>query len=673
MDETDASNQDYVPLLSPDEHFEDAFDQGFWKLVHKRYKEKAESVKKKRTDGVVGTKSGRLWSKSLDEIRAERIKEKHSGSGKDAVVAMMKDWVRIFKEKTPNEELEKLLPNFQNQLARLASVLIDKECEANDCAKHEKHKCKYGGLNPYIFTDPEDGTKKTLLHIAAEENLYILTLELVNRFSGLLYVNTLSGRDIKRLPVELALQNDSDDVASSIIKKMRHERVRLLFEFDEMEKRCRFSFKNIINKPNMKKTVVAVLDSLVSPDWPYIPVEMPGEEESEWSTVPDVPIRYHFFYRILDGDDEGRPAYHKNFNYRSDSCFKLLLQSPHKETIMHHPVIRVLANSKWDNFGKIRIKFYAFLFVLYLLALSIGLLGAVNSKNPLLYKTSFDYFRGFCEGVTLLGAMVYLLLEIVQLSKERFYYFHDVHNFSDVCGVLLIFAVVPLRCFKLDSQWNVAAFAYLVNFFRMFKYFPAWKFVGLYSKVLAQMFLYDFTKFAVVYLFVMLSFAGSIFLALKAANGLGLVGNFGRVILLELRGLVEGKEFSDSYSKFSVIVVILLLVNMLMVTVMLVNMLIAQLSYRYEVAQERAELHYDINKCLIVAKLEQNPFKKFSLRLKHYKDGEFVIRKSDVNEILLAWDKMKEDLKAESLPGMEEKMAAISRSEKDQFHGFVMV
>ncbi len=56
--------------------------------------------------------------------------------------------------------------------------------------------------------------------------------------------------------------------------------------------------------------------------------------------------------------------------------------------------------------------------------------------------------------------------------------------------------------------------------------------------------------------------------------------------------------------------VLLIQINMLMVVVMLINMLIAQLSYRCETAQENAELQYDIDKSLMVAKLEQSRFNR---------------------------------------------------------------
>ena len=53
------------------------------------------------------------------------------------------------------------------------------------------------------------------------------------------------------------------------------------------------------------------------------------------------------------------------------------------------------------------------------------------------------------------------------------------------------------------------------------------------------------------------------------------------------------------------------MVNMLVVLIMLVNMLIAQLSWRYEQAQNDAAIQYDIDKTVMVTKLERSYFKRW--------------------------------------------------------------
>ena len=79
----------------------------------------------------------------------------------------------------------------------------------------------------------DNGIQKTLLHLAAEgfkqrENLHIVTRKrdfveiarvLIERDPGLLYVTTHPGKR-KKTPLELALENFDDEMASLLMNKM---------------------------------------------------------------------------------------------------------------------------------------------------------------------------------------------------------------------------------------------------------------------------------------------------------------------------------------------------------------------------------------------------------------------------------------------------------------------
>ena len=104
---------------------------------------------------------------------------------------------------------------------------MDQECEKQKCLPDEgKHKCKYGSKsNPLVYKD-EEKIKKTLLHLTAEENLVILADGLIKRFPRLLYIDTRGGPRNKpnRMPLEIAMVEFNDDVASELIKNMNHDR-----------------------------------------------------------------------------------------------------------------------------------------------------------------------------------------------------------------------------------------------------------------------------------------------------------------------------------------------------------------------------------------------------------------------------------------------------------------
>ena len=59
----------------------------------------------------------------------------------------------------------------------------------------------------------------------------------------------------------------------------------------------------------------------------------------------------------------------------------------------------------------------AFIYILYLITLSIALLGAVHSTDPTKYPTKTDKFRAFCEIFTLSLTVVYLFTEMDQMEK----------------------------------------------------------------------------------------------------------------------------------------------------------------------------------------------------------------------------------------------------------------
>ena len=75
---------------------------------------------------------------------------------------------------------------------------------------------KYAWLLPI----PNKG-KKTILHLAAERNLQDIAHVFIKMYPGLVYEPT---SDDGKLPLELALKNRHDEVASLLVKSMLHQR-----------------------------------------------------------------------------------------------------------------------------------------------------------------------------------------------------------------------------------------------------------------------------------------------------------------------------------------------------------------------------------------------------------------------------------------------------------------
>ena len=103
----------------------------------------------------------------------------------------------------------------------------------------------------------------------------------------------------------------------------------------------------------LKKTVLAVLDSLVNPHWPYMPDKLQDFQlgeisdciERAWSSVPEDPKNYYFRYHLLDADEQGRQpkieqqTVNKAFDEKSISCLRHIAECGDK--VNHHLTVHV--------------------------------------------------------------------------------------------------------------------------------------------------------------------------------------------------------------------------------------------------------------------------------------------------------------------------------------------
>ena len=375
---------------------------------------------------------------------------------------------------------------------------------------------------------------------------------------------------------------------------------------------------------------------------------------------------FHFYRRVLDGDDQGQSCKFDNgdvnpkCNVGALSCLQLLVNgdtNPEKsnsQECIRHPVVRQLVRRKWDLFAHKQIWTQFAFYILFLVLMSCAFFLAAKETETDVYQDGVDIFRGICEILTILFCLFYAVSELDQVIKEKGMYFKDKFNILDILGLVLVFVLIPLRyCGKKDIELSVAAAAYFINFTRVFKFFPAHREIGVYSKTFAQILYVDIKKFAVVYIVVMLAFTGGLYLVLYASKStLGL--GFWAVLLRQLRALAEGNPFEDSYDGVHAAVVVLVLLNMFAIIVVMSNILIGQLSFRYEKAMEDASVQYDLDRAKIVTRLETGMFGLWNSRDKHYTDGDYVAEGDMEQELLDEWVKSQksEDEKRETYRSM---------------------
>ena len=78
----------------------------------------------------------------------------------------------------------------------------------------------------------------------------------------------------------------------------------------------------------------------MDPDWPFMPDN--EKDNTEYiAHLPNMPIRYHFHYQLLDGDNQGRPPYTvakddvkqkvEDFDVLTKTCLQLIAQMPNNK------------------------------------------------------------------------------------------------------------------------------------------------------------------------------------------------------------------------------------------------------------------------------------------------------------------------------------------------------
>jgi len=634
-------------VFDPNRPFDETFDDQFWIEVKDLY---------------ANGKNKLSHAKSQRIVRLKRMKE-NLGEDEDLMVHLLVTIHDRYEMYCKNENKYELYPTFAFELSEFASILLTDDVKNTG----EEEECAYEQL----LEVGDD--MKTVLHLAAERNLTQVVEYTVSLHPNLVYVTTLDDE----YALNFALINRNDDVASVLVDSMENGRVRDLFEANEMRGAV-FKFQDFITDDTMKKTVIAILDCLMNPDWPFIPTNKDDEEtgENPYSSFPNTPVRYHFYYSLLDGDDEGRDAHdeqgkiNEKFNLKSKSCLQLLADSSVKEDAIKHPAVRLLVRNKWDAYGLKIMRRHFFAYVFFLVVMSLAFFLHTKTTSPLKYPNTVDYIRLFFEVVTLLITLVYILSEFDQIEKERSNYFTDPYNYFDIIGMSLLVLILPFRFAEASrGEWAVSAAAFLMNFLRVFKYFPAFKTLGLYTKTFAKIIMYDISKFAVVFVVVMLAFTGSVFMALKSASNLEEVGGFWDVMLTEVRILTEGRGFAEEYKNYNVFVIIFIMINMFFVLVVFVNILIGQISYRYEEALTNAVIQYDIDKTKLVTRIENSRFLCWNQRVRHYNNGGFVNAESLENELLEDWMALKatssqsEDKRTAVKSMMNRKIRKIRKSE----------
>ncbi|XP_031551530.1 uncharacterized protein LOC116288817 isoform X2 [Actinia tenebrosa] len=271
------------------------------------------------------------------------------------------------------------------------------------------------------------------------------------------------------LPVETAMQYGHDDVAASLIKKMSHLSVQELFRASKAIK-AKNDFVELVRQFKMKKTILAILDAMIVPKWPYpTSLHYHNTTVGEWQDLEDHPTHIQVCCDLLDVDKNGRPPSHPDYIYCPKSPFYYLTQQCQtlQKDLIFHPVLRLVSERKWEKYARFwfRFRFLNYCVFVFLLAIAIMSLVANPNKVTLIGVFSRNYAQNIFFTWLLLMSLWFLLDEISEFRREPSQYIRDWTNYWDISRNVILIITIFIRITESHNPlfWYVAVFAIFMN------------------------------------------------------------------------------------------------------------------------------------------------------------------------------------------------------------------
>ncbi|XP_068740189.1 transient receptor potential cation channel subfamily A member 1-like [Montipora capricornis] len=553
-------------------------------IMHHSSEEFHEAVKQEMREKGIGR------DQAMDSVRVQRLIQV-CDTKESTVLYLLEEW------------------NYEPQVYRFIQLLCDGGVDL-------------AALGDFLHNNP--------LHIAAKKNYVTLAQFLVTNYPSMLLATNSQGE----LPVETAIGYGQDEVAAFLIRQMDHRRALRLFKANQQRKAA-ISLMKITEEFKLQKTIVAVLDCLISPRWPHPPC-LPFDSVPclSWQNFQDTPTHFYVTYDILESDVKGRCPDESEYEYTPKSCYYNLakhLQRTLNKDILNHAVIQTLTARKWQKYALFWFRVRALNYILFLSAFCSSMIFAARSRDPLDYGASKG--RLVPDFWSILVTLWFLADECSELRREPKEYMLDIFNYLDLSGYSLILITYVFRYLQSDQQWTFGSLAVLVNFIGIFKYSIGSRETGLYIKCLGKVIYKDIPRFLSVFVIILLTFSLSFFLAIKGyesklkfsplRNDINCTTEIGCVVMAGVMTWLEGSAIVSSLNDVGFLAALLIIIFMISVSVILLNILIAQLSLTYEMVQEESLLSFTALRMQAVATIEwQSRFKYWNCRKKYYIPGE---------------------------------------------------
>lgn len=310
---------------------------------------------------------------------------------------------------------------------------------------------------------------------------------------------------------------------------------------------------------------------------------------------------------------EGLDSIDKNGKSDDESALLITLNGKTSDHLdmLNSGIIYRLLEEKWKAFAKG--KFYRRLFFagLYLLAFSLAIYLRPRHLDPKRIETRTDRLRVVAEGFTVLGAFIYLVLEIKDVLITQGVH-TQITTLRDAPGkaiflVSCVLVILALPCRYLGEHQAETtmlilaapmAWCYLLFFCRGFGA------IGPFVDMIYRMCAGDMSRFFIIYIIYVVGLAQAFSHVMKGVNGFG---NEGYTIMTLMRMTFgEFDFFTFEKSRHPTLAKLLFFYFMLFVTVLLMNMLIAMMANTYQNISDRSAKEWRRQWAQIIMVLERS-------------------------------------------------------------------
>lgn len=310
---------------------------------------------------------------------------------------------------------------------------------------------------------------------------------------------------------------------------------------------------------------------------------------------------------------DGLDSIHKSGKSDDESALLITLNGKTDDHLdmLNSGIIYRLLEEKWKAFA--RGKFYRRLLfaVLYLVGFSLAIYLRPRHLDPKRIETRDDKLRLVAEGFTVLGAIIYLVLEIKDVSITQGIQ-AQLNTLRDAPGksiflVSCVLVILALPCRYLGEQNAETvmlilaapmAWCYLLFFCRGFGA------IGPFVDMIYKMCAGDMSRFFIIYIIYLLGLAQAFSHVMKGVEGFQ---NEGYTIMTLMRMTFgEFDFFTFDRSRHSALAKLLFFYFMLFVTVLLMNMLIAMMANTYQNISDRSEKEWRRQWAHIIMVLERS-------------------------------------------------------------------